>query len=49
MSDPIPELRAWTKDTQAEIDRFEGQAVIVLALALMLSVMSYAILLQVLL
>jgi hypothetical protein len=38
-----------SNDTQTEIDRFEGQAVIVLALALTLSVMGYAILLQVLL
>jgi hypothetical protein len=49
MSDPVSELRVQTKDIRAEIDRFEGQAAIVLALGLTLSVLSYVILMQALL
>ncbi|WP_153885326.1 hypothetical protein [Microvirga tunisiensis] len=49
MSDPVSELRVQTKDIRTESDRFEGQAAIVLALALTLSVLSYVILMQALL
>jgi hypothetical protein len=48
MRDPNPDLRARINETQAEIDRFEGQAAAIMALTLALSVAAYSILLQVL-
>lgn len=48
MRDPNPDLRARINDTQAEIERFEGQAATIMAVTLALSVTAYWILLQVL-
>jgi hypothetical protein len=49
MRDPNPELRTRIRETHAELDRFEKQAAIVLAVTLTLSLVSYSIFLQVLL
>jgi hypothetical protein len=49
MSVPDPEHPFLIKNIQAELDRFEDQAAIVLALALTLSVVSYVILMHALL
>jgi hypothetical protein len=49
MSPPASELPIPPDDTQAELDRFERHAVSIVALALTLSGVSYAILTQVLL
>jgi hypothetical protein len=47
MSVPDPERRLRINDGQAELDRFENQAAVILALSLTLSGVSYAILMQV--
>jgi hypothetical protein len=49
MSAPDLERHVRIKDNQVELDRFENQAAAILALALTLTAMSYAILMQVLL
>lgn len=46
---PDPERRLRIKGGRAELDRFEHQAVVILVLSLILSSVSYAILMQVLL
>jgi hypothetical protein len=48
MSDLDPDLRAWIKDTEIELDRFEKQAVMILVSTLTLAVMTYSIPIQVL-
>jgi len=48
MSDLDAGLRARIKDTEIELERFEKQAVMILASTLMLAVMTYSILVQVL-
>jgi hypothetical protein len=47
MSVPDPERRVRINDSQAELDRFENQAATILVLALTLTSVSYAILIQV--
>jgi hypothetical protein len=47
MSVPDPERRVRINDSQAELDRFENQAATILVLALTLTGVSYAILIQV--
>ena len=47
MSVPDPERRVRINDSQVELDRIENQAATILALALTLSGVSYAILMQV--
>jgi len=49
MSGPDAERRVQIKDSQVELDRFENQVAVILALILALTGVSYAILMQVLL
>jgi hypothetical protein len=49
MRGPDAEGRVQIKDSQVELDRFENQAAVILALILALTGVSYAILMQVLL
>jgi hypothetical protein len=48
MSDLDPDLRAWIKDTEIEVDRFEKQPVMILVFTLALAVMTCSIPMQVL-
>ncbi|MGF9763349.1 hypothetical protein AAII07_50280 [Microvirga sp. 0TCS3.31] len=48
MSDPKVELHTRIKHVDAELDRFEEQAAVILAFIVLLSLAGYSILLQVL-